>query len=122
MFERLLVLSAVLFCIGLYGALSRRHLIAVLISIEIMFNAVNVALVAASRYATPAELRGVGAEAVSEAMSDLSSAGALLAGQSFAAFVIVIAAAEAALGLALVIATVRRRNTVDVSEINLMRQ
>ena len=55
-------------------------------------------------------------------MSDLSSAGALLAGQSFAAFVIVIAAAEAALGLALVIATVRRRNTVDVSEINLMRQ
>ena len=122
MFERLLVLSAVLFCIGLYGALSRRHLIAVLISIEIMFNAVNVALVAASRYATPAELRGVGAEAVSDAMSDLSSAGALLAGQSFAAFVIVIAAAEAALGLALVIATVRRRNTVDVSEINLMRQ
>ena len=65
MFERLLILSAVLFCIGLYGALSRRHLIAVLISIEIMFNAVNVALVAASRYATPAELRGVGAEAVS---------------------------------------------------------
>ncbi len=122
MFERLLILSAVLFCIGLYGALSRRHLIAVLISIEIMFNAVNVALVAASRYATPAELRGVGAGAVSDAMSDLSSAGALLAGQSFAAFVIVIAAAEAALGLALVIATVRRRNTVDVSEINLMRQ
>ena len=118
MFERLLILSAVLFCIGLYGALSRRHLIAVLISIEIMFNAVNVALVAASRYATPAELRGVGADA----MSDLSSAGVLLAGQSFAAFVIVIAAAEAALGLALVIATVRRRNTVDVSEINLMRQ
>ncbi len=122
MFERLLILSAVLFCIGLYGALSRRHLIAVLISIEIMFNAVNVALVAASRYATPAELRGVGAGTVSDAMSDLSSAGALLAGQSFAAFVIVIAAAEAALGLALVIATVRRRNTVDVSEINLMRQ
>ena len=57
MLERLLILSAVLFCIGLYGALSRRHLIAVLISIEIMFNAVNVALVAVSRFTVPAAMR-----------------------------------------------------------------
>ena len=118
MFERLLVLSAVLFCIGLYGALSRRHLIAVLISIEIMFNGVNIAMVGVSRYVTPAALR-VDAPA---ALDMAATAGALLAGQSFAAFIIVIAAAEVALGLALVIAMVRRQDTVDVSEISLMRQ
>ena len=60
MLERLLILSAVLFCIGLYGALSRRHVIAVLICVEIMFNAVNIALVALSRYITPAALRATG--------------------------------------------------------------
>jgi NADH:ubiquinone oxidoreductase subunit K len=114
MLERLLILSAVLFCIGLYGALSRRHLIAVLISIEIMFNAVNIAFVAVSRYVTPAALRvGGGVTGPVEPL--------VLVGQSFALFVIVVAAAEVALGLALVIAMVRRKDTVDISEINLMR-
>ena len=112
--ERLLVLSAVLFCIGLYGALSRRHLIAVLISVEIMFNGVNLALVAFSRYVTPAALR------VAEAGPDAERF--LLVGQSFAVFVIVVAAAEVALGLALVIALVRARDTVDVTEVSLMRR
>ena len=86
MLERLLILSAVLFCIGLYGALSRRHLIAVLISIEIMFNAVNVALVAFSRFTVPAAMR-VGLDV--EAVAPLA-----LAGQTFAVFAIVVAAAE----------------------------
>ena len=53
MLERLLIISAVLFCIGLYGVLSRRHIIAILMSTEIMFNAVNIALVAFSRYTAP---------------------------------------------------------------------
>lgn len=115
MLERLLILSAVLFCIGLYGALSRRHIIAVLISVEIMFNAVNVALVAFSRYVTPAAIRATGEASDATARS-------LLAGQSFALFVIVIAAAEVALGLALVIAMVRRKDTVDITEVSLMRR
>jgi NADH:ubiquinone oxidoreductase subunit K len=114
-FERLMILSAVLFCIGLYGTLSRRHIIAVLISIEIMFNAVNIALVAISRYLAPAALRATGEVTESGARS-------LLAGQSFALFVIVVAAAEVALGLALVIAMVRRRDTVNIAEVSLMRR
>ena len=114
-FERLLVLSAVLFCIGLYGVLSRRHVIAILISVELMFNAVNLALVAVSRYVTPAVLRGPGSAADGDA-------GALLAGQGLAIFVIVAAAAEVALGLALVIALVRRTDSLDVTRINLMRR
>ncbi len=116
MLERLLILSAVLFCIGLYGALSRRHIIAVLISVEIMFNGVNVALVAFSRYVTPAALRGAG-DNVTDA-----AARTVLSGQTLAAFVIVVAAAEVALGLALVISMVRRRDSVDITEVSLMRR
>ena len=111
--ERFLLLSAVLFVIGLYGALSRRNIIAVLMSIEIMFNAVNLAFVAFSRYITPAVLRGTDGQGV-----DASS---LLTGQTFAIFVVVVAAAEVALGLALVIAFFRHRDTVDVGEMNLLR-
>ena len=114
MLERLIILSAILFCIGLYGALTRRHIVAVLISVEIMFNAVNIAFVAFSRYVTPAAVR---------AYSDVNEVAerTLLAGQTFAVFIIVIAAAEVALGLALVIAIVRRTDSVDISEANLMR-
>ncbi len=114
MFERLLILSAVLFCIGLYGALSRRHIIAVLIAVEIMFNGVNVALVAFSRFVTPAPLL--------LSQSGDEAARAVLTGQALALFVIVVAAAEVALGLALVIAMVRRRDTVDITEVSMMRQ
>ena len=78
-----------------------------------MFNAVNLAFVAFSRYTTPAVIR-VGGYGV-----DSSS---LLAGQTFAIFVVVVAAAEVALGLALVIAFFRYRDTVDVSEMNLLRR
>jgi NADH:ubiquinone oxidoreductase subunit K len=114
MLERLLVLSAVLFCIGLYGALSRRNILGVLISVEIMLNGVNVAFVAVSRYITPAAVRLNGIDA--------ESARWVLTGQTFALFVIVVAAAEVALGLALVIALFRQRDTVDVTEINLLRR
>ena len=112
--ENVLLVSAIVFAIGLYGALAKSNAIMVLMSIEIMFNAVNVMLVATSRYVEPAVVRLGG--------STEAAGRSLLVGQSFATFVIVISAAEVALGLALVIAMVRRKDTVDISEVNLMRR
>ncbi len=94
-----LVLSAVLFAIGLYGALAKRNAIVILMSIEIMLNAVNISLVAFSRFVTPA----------------------LLTGQVFAVFVIVVAAAEAAVGLGILMAVYRHRQSIDSDKINLMK-
>lgn len=97
--EHYLVLSAVLFGIGLYGVLAKRNVVGILMAIEIMLNAVNVALVAFSRYITPT----------------------LLTGQVFAIFVMTAAAAEAAVALGIILALYRSRATVDASEINLMK-
>jgi len=97
--EHYIVLSAVLFAIGLYGALAKRNAIAIMLSIEIMLNAVNIAMVAFSRFITPA----------------------LLTGQVFAIFVMVVAAAEAAVGVAIIMAIYRGRSTVDPTEIDLMK-
>ena len=96
-----LIVAAALFCIGLYGALSRRNAIAILMGVELMLNAVNVNLLAFWRHV----------EVVREA----------LAGQVFAIIVITVAAAEAAVGLALVIAVYRNRRTVDVEDVDLMK-
>ena len=112
--ERYLLLSAVLFAIGLYGALSRRNIIVVFMSIEIMFNAVNLTFVAMARYITPAALRVSGADTAEGARW-------LLTGQTFAVFVVVVAAAEVALGLALVIALFRHRDSVDITEVSLLQ-
>ncbi|HLV97953.1 MAG TPA: NADH-quinone oxidoreductase subunit NuoK [Ktedonobacterales bacterium] len=98
-----LVLGAVLFCIGLFGALSRRNAVAVLMSIEIMLNAVNVTLVAFAYF------------------NPVTQTAAHLTGQIFAIFIITVAAAEAAVALAMVIAIYRRRNTIDVTDINMMK-
>lgn len=106
--ERFLILSGVLFCIGLYGALARRNVITVLMSIELMFNAVNIALVAFAKYVVP-----VGVE---------EQLGRMLTGQVFAIFIITVAAAEIALGLGIVIAFYRNQESVDVSEASLMRR
>ncbi len=114
--ERFLILSAVLFCIGLYGALTKRNAITVLMSIELMFNAVNIAAVAVSRYVTPASMR-VDPLPTGDAVVQM-----VLTGQVFAMFIIAVAAAEIALGLAIVIAVYRYRETVDVTEVNLMRR
>jgi NADH-quinone oxidoreductase subunit K len=94
-----LIVAAALFCIGLYGVLSRRNAIGVLMGIELMLNAVNVNLVAFWRYVAPQALTG----------------------QVFAIFVITVAAAEAAVGLAIIIAAYRRRDTVIVDELDIMR-
>ena len=94
-----LVLSSVLFAIGLYGALTKRNTIVILMSIEIMLNAVNIAMVAFSRYVTPT----------------------LLTGQVFAIFVIVVAAAEASVGLAILISVYRNRKTIESDKIDLLK-
>jgi NADH-quinone oxidoreductase subunit K len=95
-----LVLAAALFSIGLYGVLSRRHAIGILMGIELMLNAVNINLVAFWRYIDPAKITG----------------------QIFAVFVFTVAAAEVAVGLALVIAIYRNRDTVVVEEIDLLKE
>ena len=95
--EHFLVLSVVLFSIGLYGALAKKNVVIILICIEIMLNAVNIAMVAFSRY------------------------GHILTGQVFAIFIMVVAAAEVAIGLAIIIAIYRSRGTVDAEKMDLMK-
>jgi NADH:ubiquinone oxidoreductase subunit K len=111
--ENFLIVSAVLFAIGMYGALSKRNAIAVLMSVEIMFNAVNLAAVAFSRYTIPARL--------ADGSATQEVAQLLLTGQIFSIFIITIAAAEVALGLAIVIAIYRNRSTVFVTDAAQMR-
>jgi NADH-quinone oxidoreductase subunit K len=94
-----LIVAALLFSIGLYGALSRRNAIAVLMGVELMLNSVNINLLAFWR----------NGEVIT------------LAGQVFAIIVITVAAAEAAVGLALIIAVYRNRHTVDVEDVDLMK-
>lgn len=94
-----LIVAALLFCIGLYGALARRNAVSILMSVELMLNAVNLNLVAFWRFNTPAQ--------------DVSGQLPIgMGGQAFAVFVFVVAAAEAAVGLALIIAMYRARQTV----------
>ncbi|WP_067930527.1 NADH-quinone oxidoreductase subunit NuoK [Alicyclobacillus kakegawensis] len=92
----LLGLAAILFCIGLYGVLTKRNLIMVLISLELMLNAVNINLVAFSRLGVAPNLDG----------------------QVFALFTITVAAAEIAVGLALVLAAFRLRKSTEVKDLN----
>ena len=94
-----LVLSAIVFAIGLFGALAKRHAVVILMSIELMFNSVNIAFIAFASYATPVNLTG----------------------HVFSLFVITVAAAEAAVALAIILAIYRARRTVSVDEINLMK-
>ena len=92
-----LLLSMALFTIGLVGVMTRRNIIIVFMSIELMLNAVNINLVAYS-----AQVQN-------------------LVGQGFAIFVIAVAAAEAAVGLGILLAFYRNKETVDIDEMNLMK-
>ena len=94
-----LILAASLFCVGLFGVLSRKNAIAILLGIELMLNSVNINLVAFWRYLDPIQM----------------------AGQVFAVIVFAVAAAEVAVGLALIISVYRRRNTVVADDIDLMK-
>ena len=114
--ESFLIVGAIIFSIGLYGALSKRNAITVLMSIELMFNGVIVTAVAFSRYVLPGSM--------SMAPSDASDAVAqmLLTGHVFTIFIITVAAAEVALGLAIVVAIYRTRQSVLVSDVNEMKR
>jgi NADH-quinone oxidoreductase subunit K len=94
-----MALAALLFAIGLFGALSKRSAVMVLMSLELMTNAVNLNLVALSRFVTPESM----------------------AGQFTAAFVMVVAAAEIGLGLALVLAVYRTHRTVELDHIEELK-
>lgn len=113
--EKFLVLSAIIFAIGLYGALARRNVITVLMSLELMFTAVILAAVTMSRFVASRE-------AVAQTGMAESVLQTLLTGQVFALFIVVVAAAEIALGLGIVIAFYRSRETVDISQANLMNR
>ncbi|MGQ9462594.1 MAG: NADH-quinone oxidoreductase subunit NuoK [Candidatus Fervidibacter sp.] len=95
------VLSAILFAIGAYGILTRRNAIALLMCIELMLNAVNINLVAMNRFLQP-DWR-------------------IVTGQIFAGFIIVLAAAEAAVGFALVITIYRHLDRINVDEVNVLK-
>ncbi len=94
-----LTLAAGLFSIGLFGVLARKNAVAILMSLELMLNAVNINLVAFWRFRAPENIGG----------------------QAFAVIVFAVAAAEVAVGLALVISIYRRRKTVSAEDIDLMK-
>jgi NADH-quinone oxidoreductase subunit K len=95
-----LLLGAILFCIGLYGALSKKSAVIVLLSIELMLNAVNLNLVAFSKYGVNPSITG----------------------QIFSLFNITIAAAEVAVGIALLVALFRLRGSSDVTDMDSMKR
>ena len=95
-----LTLGAILFCIGLYGALSKKSAVIVLLSIELMLNAANLNLVAFSKYGFLPSLKG----------------------QIFTLFNITIAAAEVAVGIAILISIYRSRGTSDVVDLDLIKR
>ncbi len=95
--NQFLMLSAVLFCLGVYGVLARKNGVLVLMSIELMLNAVNINLVAFGAYRD------------------------IVAGQVFALFVITIAAAEVGVGLAIILLIFRNRASIDIDHLDSMR-
>ena len=94
-----LILAAALFSIGLFGVLARKNAVAILLGVELMLNAVNINLVTFWRYNAPTEVTG----------------------QVFAIIVFAVAAAEVAVGLALIISIYRNRNTIMADDLDLMK-
>ncbi|AIM16394.1 MULTISPECIES: NADH-quinone oxidoreductase subunit NuoK [Neobacillus] len=94
-----LALALILFCIGLFGALTKKNTVIVLISIELMLNAVNINLVTFSKYGMAPSITG----------------------QVFALFAMAVAAAEAAVGLAILMALYRNRKTVNIDDMDTMK-
>jgi NADH:ubiquinone oxidoreductase subunit K len=94
-----LIVAAALFCIGLYGVLARRNAVAILMAVELMLNAININLVAFWRYQAPDRSIGL----------------------AWAIFVLTVAAAEAAVGLALIISVYRLRDSVVAEELDMLK-
>jgi NAD(P)H-quinone oxidoreductase subunit 4L len=97
--EYFLLVAAALFCIGIYGLITSRNAVRVLMSIELLLNSVNINLMGFSNFLDPVQIKG----------------------QVFAVFVITVAAAEAAVGLAIVLTIYRNRDTVDMEAFNLLK-
>ncbi|NEO84871.1 MAG: NADH-quinone oxidoreductase subunit NuoK [Spirulina sp. SIO3F2] len=97
--EYFLLLGAALFCIGIYGLVTSRNAVRVLMSVELLLNSVNLNFMGFSNYLDPDGIKG----------------------QVFAIFVITVAAAEAAVGLAIILAIYRNRDTVDMEQFNLLK-
>jgi NADH-quinone oxidoreductase subunit K len=106
-----LILSGILFCLGVFGFLLKRNIITNFMSIELMLNAVNLSFVAFSNYWNARVAQGL------PVPKDLTP----LSGQVFVFFVMVVAAAEAAVGLAIIIAVFRTRETLNVDRVNLLK-
>ena len=100
-----LLVGAMLFCLGLYGVFAKRNMIAILMSIELMLNAVNINFVAFNRFLWDQKI-------------DIHY---ILTGHVAALFVIIVAAAEVAVGLALIIAVYRNRQSTNVDELNWLK-
>jgi NADH-quinone oxidoreductase subunit K len=96
--EHYLTVSALLFCLGLFGAISRRNLLVIYMSLELMLNAANLAFVALSRFTNN------------------------INGQVMVFFIITVAAAEVAVGLALIVALYRKRQTAHVEDLTTMKE
>lgn len=97
--EYYLFIAAALFCIGIYGLVTSRNAVRVLMSIELLLNSVNINLMGFSNYLDPVGIKG----------------------QVFTVFVITVAAAEAAVGLAIILAIYRNRDTIDMEQFNLLK-
>ncbi len=95
--QHYLVLSAILFALGIVGVMFRRNLIVILMSLDLMLNAVNLTFIAFARYLDSVE------------------------GQIFVLFIMVVAAAEVAVGLAIAVAIFRESGSIDINDVNLMK-
>jgi len=96
-----LILASFLFCVGVYGVIARRNAVLVLMSVELMLNAVNINLVVFNNIVHVADV--------------------MVTGQVFALFIIAVAAAEVGVGLAIVLNMFRNRASIDVDDVDLMR-
>ena len=101
-----LTLAVILFSIGIYGVLTRKNAVAILMSLELMFNAANVALVAFGRFLAPPATAALGTAAM---------------GQMFALFVVAVAAAEVTLGVAIILTVYRNFRSINVEEVDLLK-
>lgn len=101
-----LTVAILLFSIGMYGVLTRRNAVGILMSIELMFNAANIALVAFGRFLAPPATVAMGTAAT---------------GQMFALFVVAVAAAEITIGVAIVLSVYRNYRTINVEEVDLLK-
>ena len=98
-FQYFLILATIMFFVGIYGFLTRRNLITILMSVELMLNSVNINFMAFNRYLYPDKLEG----------------------HFFSLFIIAVAASEAAVAIAIIINIYRRFNTVNVEDVNQMK-